>query len=116
MPKWLFHPITLLLTTILVIWLYMSLLHTEEKMRMSTESVLLLDQEVAEIASQVSLLENRLAQANSEQSKEQRIRDELLLQKPGEYVIQLPTQQVSAETIEDDVQESPLQSWLQLIN
>lgn len=115
MPKWLFHPITVLVATLLAIWLYLSLLRTEQKMELSSESVAVLDQEVQQIANEVSQLNQRLDRASSEQSQEQKIRDELLMKKPGEYVIQLPQNEVIEKPSEKNSKTSPLQEWLVLL-
>jgi len=115
MTKWLFHPLILFALTVLAVWLYISLLQTEEKMRLSAESVTVLDQEVEHIANQVSDLEKQLSEANSPESQEQRIRDELLLKKPGEYVVQLPTEQPTPQSIEKHSKKTPLQTWLMLL-
>lgn len=85
-------------------------------MQQSTESIAVLDQEVEEIASDVSSLQEQLLTAQSEQAKEQRIRDELLLKKPGEYIVQLPKITASSETLEEEEKLSPLQSWRRLLN
>lgn len=116
MKKITYHPLTIIIVTIVVSWLYASLLRTEEKMHQSTESVAVLDQEVEEIASQVSFLEKQLEIAQSDQAKEQRIRDELLLKKPGEYVVQLPAITASSEKLEEEDNISPWQSWKQLLS
>lgn len=77
-------------------------------MRTSSETVGVLDQEVSQIASEVSELQTRLETAQSPAAQEERIRNELLLKKPGEYVIQLPSM---VEDSEDDVETPQLSAW-----
>jgi cell division protein FtsB len=115
MPKWLFHPVTVFLATMLAIWLYLSLLRTEQKMELSSQSVTELDQEVQQIADQVSELNKRLERAQSQQSQEQKIRDELLLKKPGEYVIQLPEKEPLPMRSQTTTPTTPLEEWLFLL-
>lgn len=115
MSRWFYHPFTVITFTIVVTWLYASLLRTEGKMRMSTESVTVLDQEVTQIASEVSALELQLNQAKSAAAQEQRIRDELLLQKPGEYVIQLPLLQEQQPAPASTRKASAWEEWQQLL-
>lgn len=115
MSRWFYHPFTVIIFTIVVTWLYASLLRTEGKMRTSTESVGVLDQEVRQIASEVSDLELQLSHAKSEAAQEQRIRDELLLQKPGEYVIQLPNMEQQKPTRPPKQALSAWQEWQEVL-
>lgn len=115
MPRWFFHPLTVIICTIVITWLYGSLLRTEQNMRTSSETVGVLDQEVSQIASEVSELESRLATAQSPAAQEERIRNELLLKKPGEYVIQLPPASMNS-TIETQKRSlSPWEQWQALL-
>lgn len=115
MLRWFTHPFTMIVFTIVVTWLYASLLRTEGAMRTSTESVAVLDQEVAQIASEVSALDSELALAKSSDAQEQRIRDELLLKKPGEYVIQLPAIEQQTTQVSKKTPLTPWQKWQKVL-
>jgi cell division protein FtsB len=115
MQKWYSHPITLLLVAVFAIGLYTSLVKTERKIRTSTESVAILDQEVSKIASEVSDLEAEVKTATSAAAQEVIIRDELLLKKPGEYVIQLPSPADNKEPNQDSSKTQPWAQWKKLL-
>jgi cell division protein FtsB len=115
MSKWLYHPLAVIVFTIVITWLYASLLRTENQMRISTESVTVLDQEVNKIASEVSNLENTLLYAKSDSAQEQKIRDELLMKKPGEYVIQLPITTKTEQPTINSSKPSAWQEWQKLL-
>ena len=48
-----------------------------------------IDQKNQEIRQEISNLETKITSVTSDFSKERRLRDELLLQKPGEYIVLL---------------------------
>ena len=62
----------------------------QQSIQESAQTASQLNQEVEQLTSRVSDLENQLQQATSSAAQERIIRDELLMQKPGEFVIQLP--------------------------
>lgn len=88
--KWLFHPASALVFLSICGLMWWSLAATARKTRNSTEAVGILEQENAKIARDVSELENQLKTASSSTNHEKIIRNELLMQKPGEYVLQIP--------------------------
>lgn len=90
MKKLLFHPVTILVFTVFILAGILSLQRTTREIRSSTETIQNLDQEINQIEGQVADLEAELEHASSEFAKEKIIRDELLMQKPGEFVIQMP--------------------------
>lgn len=116
MFRWFSHPLALIVVTVLSLWVYVSLSRTEQKMRRSTESVAVLDQEVKEIASEVSEFELFVQQATAPAAQETIIRNELLMKKPGEYVVQLPEIEKQANPEENYSETSPWQNWRSLLN
>lgn len=90
MPRWFFHPLTAFLVTLVALVAVISLQRTVQKTRLSSENTRVLEQEVAKIASEISSLEKQALQAEHSITQEKIIRDELLLQKPGETIVQLP--------------------------
>jgi cell division protein FtsB len=90
MQKLLFHPLTAIFITFISIIFLISLYHSNLDIRKSTETISVLDQENQKLASEVSGLEKKLTMAESDFAKEKITRDELLMQKPGEIIVQLP--------------------------
>ncbi len=90
MRKLLYHPLVVLLVTAMSFAYLLSLRTTLQKADQPSETVGVLEQEIDYLASEVSRLEQQAEASQTEFSREKIIRDELLMQKPGEYIIQLP--------------------------
>jgi len=90
------HPLVILIFTLLSLLFSFSLYSGLKRTRISTEQVDVLEQEVSQIASDVFQLEQKVKTASSAGAQEKIIRDELLLQLPGEVVIQMPELAASA--------------------
>lgn len=86
----LYHPLTILAFTLLSLIFALSLYSSRAKMRSSTEQISVLEQEIGQMASDVSDLEQQVQTATSSLSQEKIIRDELLMQRQGEIIVQLP--------------------------
>jgi len=109
------HPVAIIGYTIFCLIFFISLQATSQKTKTSSESLEVLDQEISRITQDVTHLQQQVAVAKSPTAQEKIIRNELLMQKPGEFVVQLPP-------IEDDVPveppkptPAPLESWRQLL-
>jgi cell division protein FtsB len=88
--RWLSHPLVIAAITFAGLIFSYSLTANLHKTRTSTEHLGVLEQEITEKASQVSELEQQAERAKSAEAQEKIIRDELLMQKPGETLVQLP--------------------------
>ncbi len=99
MRSLLFHPITVVVITILALLYFFSLRSTNQRASEPSQTVNELKQEVSNLASEVSELEKRVATSQTEFAREKIIRDQLLMQKPGEYVIQVGENVNTAEEI-----------------
>lgn len=88
--RWLTHPLVIALLTLAGLIFSYSLTTNLHRTRSSTEHLSVLEQEVEEMASETLELEERAAKAQSQEAQEKIIRDELLMQKPGEVIVQLP--------------------------
>lgn len=87
---WFSHPLVIALLTLAGLIFSYSLASNLHRTRSSTEHLSVLEQEIAEMASEVSELEQRASKAQSQEAQEKIIRDELLMQKEGEVIVQLP--------------------------
>ena len=90
MIKLLSHPLALLVFTGVGLVFSYSLYSSIQKTRISTEQVAILEQEIAQMTSEVSQLEQQAESATSPEAREKLIRDHLLMQKEGEIVVQIP--------------------------
>lgn len=109
------HPAVILLITILAVLYFLSLDSSAQKAEVSLETVAVLEQEVDEMASEVSVLEKQLEAANHPITQEKIIRNELLLQKPGEYVLQLPETEVVEAQLPKAKEKSPWEEWQEVL-
>lgn len=120
--KILYHPIIILVLTIGAIMFFFSLDKSGKKTQNSSENIRILEYEVGQISKEVIELEEKIEVVESGQFKEKVVRNELLLQKPGEYVLQIAE---NNEQITDNctlsecdsikpAKEKPLEAWVSL--
>lgn len=117
--KLLNHPVVILALTIVAITFFLSLNKSGKKTQNSTENIRVLEYEVGQILEEIIDLEEKIEETESEQFKEKVVRNELLMQKPGEYVLQIqePEEKAGFQTNINNTLESisPTQSWIELI-
>lgn len=117
MQKLLSHPITLALCTTLAIIFYVSLDKSTQTVHTSATTLQSLEQQNKKLDTEVKILEEQVQSAQTELAKEKIIRNELLLQKPGEYVVQLPEDILQPhQKAEDEAPETPWEAWKRLLN
>ena len=105
------HPAVVVLVTMVALFYYLSLDRSAKKAAISSETVASLESEVDLAAQEVSVLEKQLEAANHPISQEKVIRNELLLQKPGEYVFQIPNITVEEAAVAKQEETTPWQEW-----
>jgi cell division protein FtsB len=115
MKSLLFHPLTLVAYTVLIVFIIISMHQTVDQIQQSTETTSILDQEIQEIATEVSQLELAVEVAQSDLTKEQIARDELLLKKDGEIVLQLPKIELPTQRTASHSAKTPRQEWWELV-
>jgi hypothetical protein len=109
------HPLVALIITLAVIVFYISLVKTERSIKSSTALLDVLQSEVREKQISLADLEAKLQQATSSANQEKIVRDQLLLQKPGEYIVQIPPLEEKVSPVERVVKKSPRQEWWELL-
>lgn len=116
MSKLLFNPISFLVITIVSIIFSISLYKSAQRTSYSTENLKSLEEEVEQIEAEVLALETAIEESQQPFAKEQIIRNELLMKKGGEYVIQIPDELVNKtqEIIEVET-SSPWVEWQKLL-
>lgn len=89
MTKPLEHPLALIIAGVLFSLLFFSLRQTGNKTQQSTDEISALEEKAYQASKEVQELQDELEYSKSPEYKEKIIRNELLLQKPGEYIVQL---------------------------
>ncbi len=117
MIKIIYHPFIIIIFTVISIIFFISLDKSSQKTEISSKNIEILEQEINDMSAQTAQLEEKIIDSDSEAYKEKVIRNELLLQKPGEKIIQLPSVNYKESNIEPDTVENkqPLDMWLDLI-
>ncbi len=125
MPKWIFSPIVAILFTVVGIGIFLSLLKTDTELEQSAALLGQMRDEVAHLEQKVAQSTQSVIEATASGTKERIIRDELLLKKPGEYVIQLPnleeqfglnqTDQELAANSQTTQNKKPIEEWKKLL-
>ncbi len=116
MQRLLRHPVTLIIVTILAGIFYFSLEKSSYVSQISAEKLEEIRNESKRAEQEVKQLQLTAERSQSAFSKEKVIRDELLMQKPGEYIAQLsnpPEEEVAHESL--NTSQTPWQQWKQLL-
>jgi len=123
--KIVYHPISIIALTIVAIIFFLQLDKSGKKTQNSAENIRVLEGEVGTISGEIINLEDNINQADSQEFKEKVVRNELLLQKPGEYVLIIPEieeSEAQADCISKDCGgsfegegQSPVSAWMELI-
>ncbi|MBP7774748.1 hypothetical protein KA078_03075 [Candidatus Woesebacteria bacterium] len=110
------HPITLILAVVVSILLYISLDKSAHKATNSSAYVQTLEEQKNDVATEVAQLQQQFTLAQSPFTQEKILRDELLLQKSDEVILQLPALPISVEkNIESTKNLTPWQEWMSLV-
>lgn len=109
------HPVTVIVITIIALFYYLSLDKSARKAEVSSEAVSQLEGELSQIQGEVSVLEKQIESVNHPISQEKALRNELLLQRPGEYVLQVPPIEVSETPHIQQEQTTPWQEWKKIL-
>ncbi len=114
--KWLAHPLIVVGITLVAGLIYLSLQRGGAAAQQSALRVQQERERVAEMESTNNQLLQQLEQANTPLAKEKMIRNQLLMQKEGEYVVQLVMDpRATPAPAEPKPQQTPLDAWKKLI-
>lgn len=117
MTKYLQHPFVLLIVTFLFVGVFISLRQTGAKTHQSSKEISELEKEAYQLSKEVQDLQEELEYSKSPEYKEKIIRDQLLMQKEGEYVVQVS----APEIVETDTEIKPQKTvsnqdrWLEIL-
>lgn len=109
-------PLIILIATIITLLFLLSLRKTASKSQVSQRNVELLEEKIQDVNQRIEIEKKELEYTSSEFAKEKIMRNELLLQKPGEYVLQIPLEnQENNQKIQANNQK-PIEAWKKLFN
>ena len=106
-------PVILFLTLITIFFIF-SLRRTANKSIISQENVEVLEHSIQDISTKIEIEKKELESTSSEFSKEKILRNELLLQKPGEYILQIPLEEKETEKQIISQEITPWETWVNL--
>jgi cell division protein FtsB len=110
------QPLVVIIITFLIGCLCFSLFVSIFQLRSSAVKVAVLQADVEKQQQTASALENKLQKVQKPQAKEEIIRDQLLMQKPGEYVVQIPDLPAPSPTPDmNSASLSPWQAWREIL-
>jgi cell division protein FtsB len=112
MSKLIFNPVAFLGITIISVIFSISLYKSAQRTIYSTENLKSLEEEVVNTEREVLALETAIKDSQQPFAQEQIIRNELLMKKPGEYVIQIPDELVKkTQDVTETETLSPWEEW-----
>lgn len=112
----LYSPLVAAIITGIVGIICVSLYMNGRRIQQSALTVQKMETEVASIEAQVNQVERNALEATSSTAKERIFREELLLQKPGEYIVQIPDQPIASPLPKhEETTLRPWQQWQQLL-
>ncbi len=116
MKKLLFHPLTVLLITFAYFLILLSLKKTNKKVYISQQNIQSLESEVKQLEQEIASNNKELYHLDQDFVKEKIVRDQLLKQKEGEIIINLPIQELKKPKQNLQEKQIPLKEWLALFN
>ncbi|MFZ5376537.1 MAG: FtsB family cell division protein [Patescibacteria group bacterium] len=115
MPKILTNPFVILAITLLAITFFLSLQKSAKQATYSKQSIEQLEAEVQELEKIRDEDKKKLELADKPIAKEKIIRNELLMQKPGEYVVQIAVETETTAKELSPTPRPPIQAWMELL-
>jgi len=116
MLKLIYQPLVVGIITLTTVILCISLYISSVQLRGSSQKVASLRADVAKQQALTDALGQKLQTAQNSTTQEEIIRDQLLMQKPGEFVVQTPDlPRVSPEVTPPPPSPTPWQEWKKLL-
>lgn len=116
MIKFLSHPLVLILFTLLCITFFFSLRENQKSNQQVEENVKNLERIIKEKELNINQTKEKLEEANSPLSQEKIIRNDLMMKKEGEYVVQIPNEMIQVEEEQSvEAEKSIWDEWNDLL-
>jgi cell division protein FtsB len=116
MSKILFHPFVVFIISILCLTLWVSFYFNSREIRKSLVSLGTIQDQVHQRQTEIEGLQKKLEEAKKDQTQEAIIRNELLMQKPGEYIVQIPDVSFPSHTVSEEKSvQSAWEQWQEVL-
>lgn len=114
MNKILSNPVIIIVFSIFCLLAFASLRKNAAKTKVSSQNIAVLEKDIASLEEKIKKSQESLDAAQQPLSREKILRNELLMQKEGEYLVQLPNLEQKVKNIAE-TPISPWQEWKKLI-
>jgi cell division protein FtsB len=112
MLKILSHPFAIFIISILCLTLWASFYLNSKEIQRSIGSLEKIETQFSQNKEEVAELQKKLEETKKSTSQEAIIRNELLMQKPGEYIVQIPDITPSPEVqSQNKAPQTPWEQW-----
>lgn len=111
MGKYLQHPFTIILATFITIAFFLSSQNSIKNYQKTSTNINYIENENKDLSTTIQNLEAKKQFTESDFAKEKIIRDELLLQKPGEIILQLPSNLPPEPSPSPSPSPKPVEEW-----
>lgn len=115
MNKLFFNPITIIVFIVFVFSVSLSLRETAKRSQLSKQELTTLEAQVTQLEQSYAETQAVLQKHQSEFAREKVLRDELLQQKSGEIIVQLPPITPTIQPTPTIAVTSPLKQWREAI-
>jgi hypothetical protein len=111
-----FHPLTLLIATVLVVLAIVNLRTNLKRLELSEQNIKLEQEEGNRLKSEIQLLDDQIEQSSQPLAKERLIRNELVRQVEGEIVLKLPDIEINQDLAEEAIKKNNWEEWIEIIS
>ncbi len=115
MGKYWTHPLIIIVLTIIAGVLFFSMKKSTNRYQSTSNTIEVLEKNNQKNAVKLEELKQELEFSNSNFAKEKIIRDELLMQKPGEYVLQIPASLPEPAAAPPSPTPTPWEAWMKIL-
>ncbi len=105
------NPLALIFFTVITVIFYISLSKTQQKSLITLEKIETIQQENNTLEDKNKDLEEKLQHVDTEEI----IRNEFLMQKPGEYVVKVPALPEEKNASSREKERAPIEKWRDLL-
>ncbi len=118
MKKLFLNPITAGIITLFSLLFCISLYQTIQEIKLAGQETKKTQKEIEDLSSDIMSLEEEIEIAKSDEFQEKLVRDELLMQKEGEYILKLPDLEEAVVREETTPEPTPTtwEAWRDVLN
>jgi cell division protein FtsB len=110
-----YHPLSILVFSLICLYFILSLRRNLKRLNVSYNNLKQVETQVKKLETGLEEKQQQLEQAQLPLAQEKIARNELLLKKPGEYVVQLPKLASEQDQFTPSPSPQPLEQWRQVL-